>query len=260
MKHPGNLRFRSISHAVGVGEDPGIGPVASNLIARNSVKDSSQSIDLSSLRYVVVEGPIGVGKTSLARRLAHSLNAELVLEEAEHNPFLEQFYRNRRQAALPTQLYFLLQRARQMDQFRHRDMFAGIKVADYLLEKDRLFAELNLNLNELKLYNQLAETLDLKPPAPDLVIYLQAPAQVLMKRVASRGIQYEQSIDQGYLERLGEAYARFFYDFDSSPLLIVNAESIDPINREPDYQALLSSIARVRRGRHFFSPAAGALA
>ena len=201
-----------------------------------------------------------MGKTSLAMRLAESLNAELVLEEAEQNPFLEQFYRNRRQAALPTQLYFLLQRARQMDQFRHSDMFAGTKVADYLLEKDRLFAELNLNLNELKLYNQLADTLDLNPPAPDLVIYLQAPAQVLMKRVATRGIQYEQSIDQGYLERLGEAYARFFYDFDSAPLLIVNAESIDPINREPDYQALLSSISRVRRGRHFFSPAAGALA
>ena len=224
------------------------------------MKDVPQAIDLGSFRYIVVEGPIGVGKTSLARRLAATLNCELVLEQADENPFLAQFYRNRRQSALPTQLYFLLQRARQMDQFRHSDMFAGVRVADYLLDKDRLFAELNLNENELKLYNQLAETLDLDPPVPDLVIYLQAPAQVLMKRVASRGIAYEQSIDQEYLERLGEAYAKFFYDFDSAPLLIVNAESIDPINREPDYQALLSTIARVRRGRHFFSPAAGALA
>jgi len=224
------------------------------------VKDVPQAIDLGSFRYIVVEGPIGVGKTSLARRLAATLNCELVLEQADENPFLAQFYRNRRQSALPTQLYFLLQRARQMDQFRHSDMFAGVRVADYLLDKDRLFAELNLNENELKLYNQLADTLDLDPPAPDLVIYLQAPAQVLLKRVASRGIAYEQSIDQEYLERLGEAYAKFFYDFDSAPLLIVNAESIDPINREPDYQALLSTIARVKRGRHFFSPAAGALA
>jgi deoxyadenosine/deoxycytidine kinase len=183
-----------------------------------------------------------------------------VLEQADENPFLEQFYRNRRQAALPTQLYFLLQRARQLEQFRHSDLFTGVRVADYLLEKDRLFAELNLNENELKLYNQVAATLDLDPPKPDLVIYLQAPAPILMRRVAARGLQYEQSIDQAYLERLGEAYARFFYEFEGSPLLIVNAESIDPINRESDYEELLRTIVRVRRGRHFFHPTAGALA
>jgi len=216
--------------------------------------------DIGSLRYIVVEGPIGVGKTSLAKRLALTLNCELVLEQAEENPFLEQFYRNRRQAALPTQLYFLLQRARQMEQFRHRDLFSAVRVADYLLEKDRLFAELNLSPNELELYNQVASTLELDPPRPDLVIYLQAPAAVLMKRVATRGLAYEQSIDQAYLERLGEAYARFFYDFDGSPLLIVNAESIDPINRESDYEELLKTIVRVKRGRHFFNPTAGALA
>ena len=163
-------------------------------------------------------------------------------------------------SSAPTIDATLLQRARQMEQFRHTDMFADTKVADYLLEKDRLFAELNLNANELELYNQVAATLDLDPPQPDLVIYLQAPPTVLMKRVASRGLPYEQRIDQVYLEALGEAYAKFFYDFDSAPLLIVNAESIDPIHRESDYEELLRSIGRVKRGRHFFNPTAGAIA
>jgi deoxyadenosine/deoxycytidine kinase len=224
------------------------------------VNDKAQAVDSDGLRYIVIEGPIGVGKTSLAKRLAATLKCDLLLEQAEENPFLESFYRNRRQAALPTQLYFLLQRARQMEQFRHRDLFAGVNVADYLLDKDRLFAELNLNANELALYNQVAETLDLDPPKPDLVIYLQAPAPVLMKRVAARGSSSEQLIDEAYLETLGEAYAKFFYNFDSSPLLIVNATSIDPIHRESDYQELLQAIARVKRGRHFFNPTAGALA
>ena len=211
------------------------------------------------LRYIVVEGLIGVGKTSLAKRLAQSFASELMLEQAEENPFLERFYRNRKHAALPTQLFFLLQRARQIEQLRQRDMFSPVRVADFLLQKDRLFAELNLDPSELSLYQQVADTLDLDPPTPDLVVYLQAPAQVLMKRVASRGIPYEQLIDQDYLERLGEAYARFFHDFDAAPLLIVNAASIDPIHREADYQELLQSILRARRGRHFFNPA-GSLA
>jgi deoxyguanosine kinase len=224
------------------------------------VNDKEQPTDIEGLRYIVVEGPIGVGKTSLAKRLAATWNCDLLLEQAEENPFLESFYRNRRQAALPTQLYFLLQRARQMEQLRHRDLFAGINVADYLLDKDRLFAELNLNANELALYNQVADTLDLDPPKPDLVIYLQAPASVLMKRVAARGLSSEQLIDEGYLAALGEAYAKYFYDFDRSPLLIVNAASIDPVHRESDYDELLQAIARVKRGRHFFNPTAGALA
>jgi deoxyguanosine kinase len=220
--------------------------------------NGQEVIKLDGPRYIVVEGPIGVGKTSLAKRLAQSFASELVLEQAEENPFLERFYRNRRHAALPTQLFFLLQRSRQIEQMRQRDMFSPVRIADFLLQKDRLFAELNLDPSELSLYQQVADTLDLDPPTPDLVVYLQAPAQVLMKRVASRGIPYEQLIDQDYLERLGEAYARFFYDFDAAPLLIVNAASIDPIHREADYQELLQMILRVRHGRHFFNPA-GAL-
>jgi deoxyguanosine kinase len=224
------------------------------------MNDSEEIIQLGGPRYIVVEGPIGVGKTSLAKRLAQSFASELILEQAEENPFLERFYRSPRHAALPAQLFFLFQRARQIEQIRQSDMFSPVRIADFLFAKDRLFAELNLDANELNLYEQVAASLDLEPPAPDLVVYLQAPAPVLMRRVANRGIAYEQLIDERYLERLGEAYARFFYDFDAAPLLIVNAAAIDPIHREADYQELLRAIKRIKRGRHFFNPAAEALA
>ena len=223
------------------------------------MNDGQEVIGEDAPRFIVVEGPIGVGKTSLAKRLAQSFASELILENAEDNPFLERFYRNRRNAALPTQLFFLFQRARQIELIRQRDMFSPVRIADFLLQKDRLFAELNLDPNELGLYAQVAETLAIDPPTPDLVVYLQAPAQVLMKRVATRGIPYEQLIEQEYLERLGEAYAKFFYHFDAAPLLIVNAASIDPIHRESDYQELLQTILRVRHGRHFFNPAGTSL-
>ena len=219
----------------------------------------TEPIRLDGPRYIVVEGPIGVGKTSLAKRLAKSFASELILEDAEANPFLERFYRNRRQSALPTQLFFLFQRARQVEQIRQSDMFSPVRIADFLLDKDRLFAELNLDAHELGLYRQVAETLELDPPTPDLVVYLQAPATVLLKRVASRGIPYEQLIEPDYLERLGDAYARFFYDFDAAPLLIVNAAAIDPIHRETDYQELLQTIVRIKHGRHFFNPAVAPL-
>jgi deoxyadenosine/deoxycytidine kinase len=223
------------------------------------MNERHESVSDAPPRFIVVEGPIGVGKTSLAKRLAQSFASELILEQAEENPFLERFYRSRRHAALPAQLFFLFQRARQIEQMRQADLFSPVRIADFLIQKDRLFAELNLDPNELKLYDQVAATLDLDPPAPDLVVYLQAPADVLMRRVAARGIGYEQLIDQRYLERLGEAYARFFYDFSAAPLLIVNAAAIDPIHRESDYQELLRTILRVKRGRHFFNPAAEAL-
>jgi len=224
-------------------------------VDQQSTSNAQEVIRLDGPRFIVVEGPIGVGKTSLAKRLAESLAGELILEQAEENPFLERFYKNRRNAALPAQLFFLLQRARQLEQQRERDMFSPVRIADFLLQKDELFAGLNLDPNELGLYKQVAESLELDPPTPDLVVYLQAPASVLMRRVAMRGIAYEQLIDQEYLERLGDAYARFFYDFDEAPLLIVNAASIDPIHRESDYLELLQTILRVRHGRHFFNPA-----
>ncbi len=226
----------------------------------HSRSDGQEVIRLDGPRYIVVEGQIGVGKTSLAKRLAQSFASELILERADENPFLERFYRSRRNAALPAQLFFLFQRARQIEQIRQTDMFSPVRIADFLIDKDRLFAELNLDPNELGLYQQVADTLELDPPTPDLVVYLQAPAPILMKRVASRGVPYEQLIEQEYLERLGEAYARFFYEFDASPLLIVNAASIDPIHREADYQELLQTILRIKHGRHFFNPIGTSLA
>lgn len=215
-----------------------------------------QDVDLiGGPRYIVVEGPIGVGKTSLARRLAESFGSDLILEEAYENPFLERFYRNRRNAALPVQLFFLFQRARQIEGIRQSDLFTPVRVSDFLLEKDRLFAELNLDSNELDLYEQVYRSLDLQPPTPDLVVYLQAPPDVLMRRVANRGLSYEQFIDEPYLRRLGEAYAGFFYEYDKAPLLIVNAAAIDPVNSDSDYQELLGAIGRIDRGRHFFNSA-----
>lgn len=204
--------------------------------------------------YIVVEGPIGVGKTSLARRLAGSYGSELLLEGAAENPFLERFYRNPRQGALSTQLFFLLQRARQMQELRQGDMFRPVRVSDFLMEKDRLFARLTLDEQEYRLYEQVYEHLTLDAPVPDLVIYLQAPVDVLLGRIAKRGIAYEQHIDAAYLERLSEGYARFFHDYDAAPLLIVNAAYIDLVNSDAAYQELLDQIARARTGRHYFNP------
>jgi deoxyguanosine kinase len=216
-------------------------------------KDPVQPVSVPH-RFVVVEGPIGVGKTSLARRLATSFGSDLVLEQGEENPFLERFYRNPRAAAFQTQLYFLFQRARQMQELRQQDMFQRVRVADYLLEKDRLFARLTLDDGEFDLYQQVYARLAIDAPVPDLVVYLQAPVDVLLERIGRRGIAYEQAIERRYLERLGEAYARFFLEYDACPVLTVNAADIDPVGSESDYTSLLAEIVRVRKGRHFFNP------
>jgi deoxyadenosine/deoxycytidine kinase len=205
-------------------------------------------------RYVVVEGPIGVGKTSLARRLAKSFGSELVLEQGDENPFLERFYRNPRAAAFQTQLYFLFQRARQIQDLRQADLFERVRVADYLLDKDRLFARLTLDDEEYALYEQVYSRLAIDAPVPDLVVYLQAPVDVLLERVARRGIAYEQAIERRYLERLVESYSRFFLEYDAAPVLMVNATEIDLVASEADYAGLLAEVVRARRGRHYFNP------
>lgn len=205
-------------------------------------------------RYIVIEGPIGVGKTSLAKRLAADFSGELLLEGAEDNPFLDRFYRNPRHAALPTQLFFLFQRARQMQEMRQSDLFAPVRIADFLLEKDRLFAQLTLDDDELRLYEQVYNNLSVDAPRPDLVIYLQAPVEVLLDRVRKRGRAFERFIESNYLQRLVEAYTRFFYYYSETPLLIVNAAEIDLVNNSKDYQVLVERIGKVRSGRHYFNP------
>lgn len=204
-------------------------------------------------RYIVVEGTIGVGKTSLAKKLADSLNADTVLEQAEDNPFLERFYRNPRSGALPAQLFFLFQRAKQLEGLQQQDLFASTYVSDYLFDKDRLFAQVNLDTDEFALYEKVYAQLSVDVPTPDLVIYLQAPTDVLLERIARRGIRYEQQIERNYLQQLNQSYAAFFHSYSAAPLLIVNAAQADFVHRERDYQQLFEQIGRVKRGRHYFN-------
>jgi deoxyadenosine/deoxycytidine kinase len=215
---------------------------------------------MNEIRYIAIEGPIGVGKTALARRLAESLSADLVLEEVEENPFLERFYRDGRSAALPAQMFFLFARARQIEDLRQSDLFSTVRISDYLFTRDRLFAELNLDPEELKLYDQIADNLAVDAPVPDLVIYLQASVDALMQRLSRRNENCDRYVDRPYLERLTEAYARFFHAYDEGPLLIVNASQIDPVNNNADYEQLFQQIERTTGGRHFFNPVAAALA
>jgi deoxyguanosine kinase len=204
--------------------------------------------------YIVVEGPIGVGKTSLARRLADAFGAEPLLEQPGENPFLERFYQSREHYALPTQLFFLFQRVRQIQALKQGDMFTSGHVADFLIDKDMLFARANLDDDALRLYEQVyAQTIrDL--PVPDLVIYLQAPAEVLLDRIRRRGIGYERQIDRDYLQTLVDSYTQYFHHYTVSPLLVVNASEINIVDSDADFETLLSQIRKPRSGRHFFNP------
>jgi len=204
--------------------------------------------------YIVVEGPMGVGKSSLASRLAEQFNADKLFEKPEENPFLERFYRSREKYALPTQLHFLFQRCQQMKTLQQRDLFLSTVVGDFLLEKDRLFAQLNLDEDELHLYDQIYKHMSPELPRPDLVIYLQAPVSVLMKRIRRRGIDAELDIDTDYLKSLCDIYSQFFHSYSRSPLLVVNAENINTVDNDDDFNMLLRHILSIKSGRHYFNP------
>ncbi|MEP4146763.1 MAG: deoxynucleoside kinase [Halioglobus sp.] len=204
--------------------------------------------------YIAVEGPIGVGKTTLTKRLATTFNYQTLLEEAEQNPFLDKFYRNRQQAALATQLFFLFQRAQKIQDLRQADIFEPVRVADFLIEKDPLFARINLDREEFHLYEKVYQQLTIDAPKPDLVIYLQASTDVLLSRIDSRGIAAEQAIERDYLERLNEVYSEFFLYYDGAPLLIVNASEIDLASGDTDYSHLVDYLLDIRSGRHYFNP------
>jgi deoxyguanosine kinase len=204
--------------------------------------------------YIVVEGPIGVGKTTLAKRLARTLNTDLMLELASDNPFLPKFYEDQRGAALPTQLHFLFQRVKQIETLKQTDLFRPARVADFLMQKDRLFAQVTLDEHELDLYYQVYNRLTLEAPVPDLVIYLQAPVEALLKRVYERGVSYEKRMDEAYLQKIANAYVEFFYHYHDSPLLIVNTEDFNLADDSSDYEVLLKYIQELTPGRHYFNP------
>ena len=204
--------------------------------------------------YIVVEGPIGVGKTTLAKRLAKTFDTELMLELAAENPFLPRFYSDPKSVALPTQLFFLFQRAKQLEALRQTDMFKSVQVSDFLIEKDKLFASVTLDDDELALYHQVYDRLTLDSPVPDLVFYLQAPIDILMQRIIERGHDYERPMNRNYLKKISDTYVEFFYHYTTAPLLIVNTNDFDLSGNDRDYNLLLEHIKHLPPGRHYFNP------
>jgi deoxyadenosine/deoxycytidine kinase len=213
---------------------------------------NTQGLDLP--QFIAVEGPIGAGKTTLARNLAQTLNVGLLEENAEANPFLERFYRNPRAAALPTQLFFLFQRSQQLQDLRQQDLFQQSLVADYLMDKDQLFAQITLDEDEHKIYQQVYNSLNIEAPLPDLVIYLQAPSDVLQERVAARGLEAERHMTRDYLDNLNNAYMEFFHFYNRAPLLIVNAAELDLAHNIDHYRHLVEYMLTIKSGRHYYNP------
>ncbi|HQS57364.1 MAG: deoxynucleoside kinase [Gallionellales bacterium 35-53-114] len=208
---------------------------------------------LEKYRYIVVEGPIGVGKTSLAQRLADHLGADILLEKPQDNPFLERFYQDPQRHAMSTQLFFLFQRINELRDQAQMDLFNTRTVSDYLFEKDALFARLNLSDDEYKLYQNIYQSLAPQAPTPDLVIYLQASTDTLFERVHRRGRNYEKSLTDDYLTRLGNSYGDFFHQYEEAPLMMVNSENLNFVDNDDDFKLLLQRIESMRGPREFFS-------
>ena len=213
-------------------------------------------MSLARYRYLVVEGPIGAGKTSLTRKLAERLGADTLLENAADNPFLPRFYQEPKRYALPTQLHFLFDRSRQLRDLAQGDLFRAGTVSDFLIDKDMLFARMNLDDDEFELYQKVYADLALQAPAPDLVIYLQAPVDALQERVRRRGVDYERSMDADYLQRLANTYSEFFHRYEAAPLLIVNTTNLNFADSEVDFELLLERMSKMRGPREFFNRAA----
>ena len=210
-------------------------------------------MSLARYRYLVVEGPIGAGKTSLAKRLAEHLGADTLLESAADNPFLPRFYQDSKRYALATQLHFLFDRARQVKELAQGDLFRSTLVADFLLDKDKLFAQLNLDEDEYQLYRRVFDDLSLHATAPDLVLYLQAPVEVLQARIRQRGIDYERGMSADYLRRLAALYSEFFHHYEAAPVLMVNSENLNFVTQTEDFELLLERMDKMRGAREFFS-------
>jgi len=204
-------------------------------------------------RYLVVEGPIGAGKTSLARRLASRFSADLLLELPEENPFLARFYQDMARFALPTQLFFLFQRARLLEPLAQPDMFGRAVIGDFLLDKDPLFARITLSADEMALYQKIYDALRPRSPSPDLVVYLQAQPATLIERVRRRAKGYEKPVSEEYLALLAESYARFFYHYNAAPVLIVNSDNLNFVERDADFELLVSRLRGMRSRREFFN-------
>ena len=204
--------------------------------------------------YIAVEGVIGAGKTSLAEMLAERLHALLVLEQPDDNPFLTDFYKDRAKYAFQTQLFFLLSRYKQQEEFPQPDLFHKKVISDYIFHKDRIFASLNLDAREYRMYEKIVEIMEPRIPKPDLVVYLQSSPNLLLKNIRIRNRSYEKSISEEYIDELNEAYNRFFFNYRSTPLLVVNSEKIDFVKNEEHFDDLLKAILSPVQGTRYYNP------